>query len=218
VRELQAGLWQWQAPHPEWTPKQRWPREVSSCAIDDGERLLLFDPLAVPDALLARAREREPVIVLTAPWHERDARALVERLDATLFAPPPDTAQDLIDKYGITADQAGDGSPDLGWLRGGGVPVHWYRPGDRLPVGIEAHEGREHNDLVLWIESHRAVVAGDSLGEFGEHLALNPWLRGGVAREQVLERLRPLLELPVEVVLPAHGAATDRAALERALS
>jgi hypothetical protein len=30
--------------------------------------------------------------------------------------------------------------------------------------------------------------------------------------------LRPLLALPVEVVLPAHGAATDRAALERALS
>jgi hypothetical protein len=29
---------------------------VSSYAIDDGERLLLFDPLAVPDALLALAR------------------------------------------------------------------------------------------------------------------------------------------------------------------
>jgi hypothetical protein len=43
VRELRAGLWHWQAPHPEWTPEQRWPQEVS-CAIDDGERLLLFDP------------------------------------------------------------------------------------------------------------------------------------------------------------------------------
>jgi hypothetical protein len=191
---------------------------VSSCATDDGERLLLFDPLAVPDALLSLAREREPVIVLTAPWHERDARALVERLDATLFAPPPDTAQDLIDKYGITAEQAGDGSQDLEWLRGGGDTVHWYEPGDRLPVGIEAHAGREHNDLVLWIESLRAVVAGDSLADFGTGLTLNEWLRGGVTREQVLERLRPLLGLPVEVVLPAHGAATDRAALERALS
>ena len=71
MRELQAGLWHWQAPHPDWTPGERWPQEVSSYAIDDGERLLLFDPLAVPDALLALAREREPVIVLTAPWHER---------------------------------------------------------------------------------------------------------------------------------------------------
>jgi glyoxylase-like metal-dependent hydrolase (beta-lactamase superfamily II) len=191
---------------------------VSSCAIDDGERLVLFDPLAVPDALLALGREREAVIVLTAPWHERDAQTLVERLDASLFSPPPDTAQDLIDKYGITAEQAGDGSPDLEWLRGGGGTVHWYGGGDRLPAGVEAYSGREDNDLVLWIERSRAVVAGDSLADFGRGLMLNEWLRGGVTREQVLGRLRPLLGLPVEVVLPAHGPATDRRALELALA
>jgi hypothetical protein len=39
-----------------------------------------------------------------------------------------------------------------------------------------------------------------------------------VTREQALEVLRPLLELPVELVLPTHGAPTDRAALERALA
>ena len=39
-----------------------------------------------------------------------------------------------------------------------------------------------------------------------------------MTREQVLEGPRPLLALPVEVVLPAHGAPTDRAVLERALS
>jgi glyoxylase-like metal-dependent hydrolase (beta-lactamase superfamily II) len=43
-------------------------------------------------------------------------------------------------------------------------------------------------------------------------------LRGGVTREQLLERLQPLLALPVEFVLPAHGPPTDRAALERALA
>jgi hypothetical protein len=112
------------------------------------------------DALLALARERETVIVLTAPWHERDVRALVKMLDATLFAPRPDSTQDLIAKYGITAEQAGDGSPDLEWLRGGGDSVRRYGPRDRLPVGIEAHAGRKHNDLVLWIERRRAVVAG----------------------------------------------------------
>src|SRR5579871_272012 len=106
MRELRAGLWHWQASHPQWTPAQRWPQMVSSCAFDDGRRLLLFDPIAVPDELLRLARDRAPAIVLTAPWHERDTRALVERLDATLFAPWPDTAQDLIDKYGITAEQA----------------------------------------------------------------------------------------------------------------
>jgi hypothetical protein len=191
---------------------------VSSCAIDDGERLLLFDPLAVPGGLLALAREREPVIVLTAPWHERDAQALVEQLEAAVFAPPPDTAQDLIDKYDITAEQAGEGSPDLEWLRSGGGNAHWYAAGERPAIGIEAYAGREHNDLILWSDSVRALVAGDSLADFGGGLALNEWLRGGVTREQVADRLRPLLELPVEFALPAHGAPTDRAALERALS
>jgi hypothetical protein len=44
------------------------------------------------------------------------------------------------------------------------------------------------------------------------------WLPEGVTREQALEALRPLLELPVELGLPTHGAPIDRAALERALS
>ena len=33
-----------------------------------------------------------------------------------------------------------------------------------------------------------------------------------------METLRPLLALPVELVLPTNGAPADRAALERALS
>jgi glyoxylase-like metal-dependent hydrolase (beta-lactamase superfamily II) len=182
-------------------------------------RLLLFDPLAVPTELLELAAEREPAIVLTAPWHERDARALAERLGAPVYAPPADTAADLMQKYGVTAEQAGEGSPDLDWLRSGSAEARWYGAGDRLPLGIEAFEGREHNDVVLWIESHRAVVAGDSLADFGDGIAVQPeWLRKGVTRERVAEGLRPLLEFPVEVVLPAHGPPTDRAALERALS
>jgi hypothetical protein len=148
--------------------------DVPSYANEDGERLLLFDPLAVPDELLALALERDPMIVLTAPWHERDTQTLVGRLGATVFAPPPDSPQDLVDKYGITAEQAGDGSPDLQWLRSGGVDVHWYSPGDRLPTGIEAFAGREHNDLVLWAESVGAVIAGDSLADFGTGLARRP--------------------------------------------
>ena len=36
-------------------------------------------------------------------------------------------------------------------------------------------------------------------------------MRGRVTRREVAERLRPLLDLPVEVVCPAHGARADRA-------
>jgi glyoxylase-like metal-dependent hydrolase (beta-lactamase superfamily II) len=219
VRELKDGLWHWQAPHPGWTPDERWPQEVSSYAFDD-ERLLLFDPLAVPDALLALASEREPVIVLTAPWHERDAQSLVGRLGVAVYTPLPDTAQDLMDMYGVTAEQAGDGSPDVVWLlreqKGEARP---YSPGDRLPFGADVFAGHKRNDTVLWVESQRAVISGDTLVDFGNGLEINErWLRPGVTREEIAEGLRLLLGLPVEHVLATHGGPTDRAALERALS
>jgi glyoxylase-like metal-dependent hydrolase (beta-lactamase superfamily II) len=72
---------------------------------------------------------------------------------------------------------------------------------------------------VLWIESHRAVVAGDTLVDFGNGLEVNArWLRPAMTLEQVVAGLRPLLDLPVEHVLATHGGPFDRAALERALS
>ena len=73
MRELQPGLWHWQAPHPGWEPSEPWDQNVSSYAIDDGERLLLFDPIAPPSEIETLATERETAVVLTAPWHERDA-------------------------------------------------------------------------------------------------------------------------------------------------
>jgi glyoxylase-like metal-dependent hydrolase (beta-lactamase superfamily II) len=220
VRELQPGLWHWRSPHPDWTRDEHWPQEVSSYAVDDGARLLLFDPLSVPGEILELAADREPVVVLTAPWHERDTQRLVERLAAMVFAPPPDTPDDLVRKYDVTPEQVAGGSPDLAWLvAGDGGEWHPYAAGDRLPVGIEAFPGREHNDLVLWIDSRRAVVAGDTLADYGRGFEMpREWLREGVTHQQVAAGLRPLLERPVELVLPAHGAPTDRAALERALS
>jgi len=199
VREVRQGLWWWEAVHPEWTPEHAaeadWGPAVSSYAIDDGTRLLLIDPTAPPSPVRERSAERDTAIVLTCPWHPRDARSLAERLGATLYAPPSD-----------------EGDPDP-------LDGHVFRAGDRLPVGVEAFSGMEPNDLVLWIESRRALVVGDTLVERGRGLELPvTWLPEGVTREQVVETLRPLLELPVELVLPTHGGPTDRTALERALS
>ena len=193
---------------------------MSSYAIDDGERLLLFDPLAVPGELVDLAAGRETAIVLTAPWHERDAESLVQQLGAPVYTPLPDSAQYLMDTYGITAEQAGDGSPDVAWLlREQKSEARPYAPGDRLPFGADVLAGHKPNDTVLWVESHRAVISGDTLVDFGDGLEINErWLRPGVTREEVAAGLRPLLELPVEHVLPTHGTPTDRAALERALS
>ena len=220
MHELAAGLWHWTAPHPEWRSGEPWDRNVSSYATDDGERLLLFDPLAVPSELEERASDRDTAIVLTAPWHERDAQRLVERLGVRVYTPLPDTAEYLMQRYGLTTEQAGDGSPDVVWLLKEGVgEAHPYAAGDRLDVGVEAFPGHKTNDMVLWIESHRAVIAGDTLADHGEGLAINPrWLGPDVTREQVVEGLEPLLDLPVEHVLATHGGPYPRADLERVLA
>ena len=218
MRELAAGLWHWETSHPEWEASEPWDQLVSSYAVDDGERLLLFDPLGVPVELEALAGERETAIVLTAPWHERDTETLVERLGSPVYTPPPDTQQDLMEKFGVTAEQAGDGSPDLLWLRESGRG-NFYLASDELPFEIDVFQGREHNDVVLWVESKRAVISGDTLADFGQGLGIqDEWLRVGVTREEVAQGLRPLLDLPVEHVLAAHGGPKDRAALERALT
>ena len=72
MRELRPGVWHWQTPHPAWTEEKWWPELASSYGIELGDEFVLFDPLSVPDEL----RERATAVVITAPYHERDARAL----------------------------------------------------------------------------------------------------------------------------------------------
>jgi hypothetical protein len=140
VRELRPGPWHWEAPHPDWTgPENEALRQrlaataetpskagvVSSYAIANGEQVLLFDPLAAPREIVELAADRQPAIVLTCPWHERDTQSLAERLRAAVFVPAPD-----------------EGSPDVAWLLAGDtVEGHLFSAGDRLPVGVEAFPG-----------------------------------------------------------------------------
>ena len=188
--------------------------------MDDGTNLVLFDPLSVPGELLELAGERSPVVVLTAPWHERDSESLVARLGPVpVYVPAPDTAEDLVRKFNIPLERAGRGSPDVAWLlEAHRSQAHLYKGGETLPFGIEVLTGREANDLVLWIASRRAVLTGDTLVDYGKGLQINDWLRGGVTRREVIERLRPLLNNPVELVLPAHGEPTGLSALVTALA
>jgi glyoxylase-like metal-dependent hydrolase (beta-lactamase superfamily II) len=206
VRELQAGLWHWQAPHPDWAPGNPADRDarVSSYAIDDGSRrLMLLDPLAVPREIQELAAHRETVVVLTCPWHERDTRALVDAFGTTVFVPPPD-----------------EGSPDVAWLMADGKrKAHVFGAGDRLPIGVTVFPGKDVNDVALWVEDRRVVVLGDTVIERDGELQIpEDWLSDGVSREDVIELLSPVLDLPLERVLPTHGEPTDRAALARALA
>src|ERR1051325_74331 len=63
-----------------------WEGPVSAYAIDDGARLILIDPIAVPDEGRAIFESREVVTVLTSTWHERDAAAL----GCPVWPPAPD--------------------------------------------------------------------------------------------------------------------------------
>jgi glyoxylase-like metal-dependent hydrolase (beta-lactamase superfamily II) len=199
VRELTPGLWWWEAVHPDWTEEdaatEGWGPEVSSYALDDGERLLLIDPTMPPGPVDALAGSRDVVIVLTCPWHARDAPVLVERYGALLFSPRWDNPADEV--HG----------------------AQLFAAGDKLPIGVEAFPGMEANDLVLWVERRGALIAGDTLIDRGRGLEFPAdWANKGLPPAEVLASLQPLLELPAVHVLPTHGPPTDRAALERALA
>jgi glyoxylase-like metal-dependent hydrolase (beta-lactamase superfamily II) len=199
VQELRPGVWWWEAMHPEWTPEDAatadWGPEVSSYAIDDGDTLLLFDPTAPVGPVADLACARETAIVLTCPWHARETRGIAAELGAEVYAPPPDPDD-----------------PDP-------LRARTFAAGERLTIGVEAFAGMEPNDLVLWVAGAHALVAGDTLIDRGNGLEFPAdWANKGVPADEILASLRPLLDLPVQLVLPTHGPPADRAALEWALT
>jgi hypothetical protein len=94
----------------------------------------------------------------------------------------------------LTARWHGRSANDLG------APVH--DQGDPLPDGVEAKPAFFlPEERTLWLRSHRALVAGDSLPAAGA--VPDAWL--DVPREEYNAKLRPLLDLPLELLLPTHG-------------
>jgi len=195
MEALRPGLWTWTAAHPSWTPEdggpEGWGQEVRSYAYDAGKTFVLLDPLAPPDDVLARAAGRPVVVLLTCRWHRRSSAEMIERLEATVHSPAEDASEV-------------------------GIPVVPYRLGDNLPGDVEPRLGGYPNEATLWIGKHRALVTGDVLlgGEWGFRLQPDSWLPEGLARGELGERLLPLLELPVELLLPTHGDPVEDDAAE----
>jgi glyoxylase-like metal-dependent hydrolase (beta-lactamase superfamily II) len=89
-------------------------------------------------------------------------------------------------------------------------------------TGVRAFSAERADEVAYWLERPRAVVFGDAvLGDQQGGLRITPWARNAEGLERTRQALLPLLELPVEVVLPAHGEpvlANGREALARALA
>jgi glyoxylase-like metal-dependent hydrolase (beta-lactamase superfamily II) len=197
MQELLPGLWTWTARHPEWlTPDDGWGPDVRSYALDTASTLVLIDPLSPPAPVDGLAAGKEVAVLLTVYAHERSAAECVERLGARVLAP----AKSLDDLS---------------------TPATGYAVGDTLPGGVEARTGFWPNEATLWLPEQRALVTGDVLlGERGLSIPPDDWLEDAATPEQVREGLRPLLDLPVELVLPTHGEpvlADARAQLAAAL-
>jgi glyoxylase-like metal-dependent hydrolase (beta-lactamase superfamily II) len=216
IDELRPRLWRWELAHPDWTPEEGgeegWDEIVASYALADGGDFVLIDPLLpAPDAdvkgfwtTLDRHIERygPPAVLLTIFWHARSAREILARYErASVWAHEP-AAQLVSERTPVTET---------------------FRVGDTLPGGIEAHDAGRAFEVVFWLTSHRAVAAGDVLlgdGPGSARVCPASWLGGGKTQAGVRAVLRPLLDLPVELVLLTHGDAIEddaAGALGRAL-
>jgi glyoxylase-like metal-dependent hydrolase (beta-lactamase superfamily II) len=89
-------------------------------------------------------------------------------------------------------------------------------------TGVRAFSAERADEVALWLEEPRALVVGDAvLGDQAGGLRLTPWSRNSEGLERTRAALKQLLELPVEIVLPAHGnpvLTNGHEALARALA
>ena len=88
-----------------------------------------------------------------------------------------------------------------------GAHVYLGHESADLPAGIETRPGAYPDEVLLWIPSQCALVAGDALLGHDHAIRVQPdeWLAEGQTPSGLRDALRPLLDLPVELVLPTHG-------------
>lgn len=191
MQGLARGLWRWEAPHPGWEP----PKEKD-------------DPADWPELVGSVAYEAGDALVLVDPLVPEDGWAAVDEL-----------ARGRAVRV-LTTVLWHRRSRDAVVARYGGVASNARAT---LPDGVELISIEGAREQMVWIPEHGALVPGDRLLGDGNPLRLCPdsWLRyiEGFTREQLRTALRPLLDLPVRMILVSHGAPVRqdaRAALERA--
>jgi hypothetical protein len=191
ARQIDAGLWRWAAPHPEWEPAPEpespadWPQDVGSVLYESTDGAAVFIDPQLPPAPQAfwdwadeRVRGKSVLVLTTIRWHGRSREAVEARYRSDAW------------------------------------------PADRgLPEGVELLPFDRAAETMVWLPERRALVPGDRIiGTSAGGLRLCPesWLRyleDGVDLDDLRAELQPLLALPVERVLVSHGEpVTERAA------
>jgi hypothetical protein len=196
-RELRSGLWRWTASHPEWRPNAAkdspadWQPEVGSVLYKTAEAAVFIDPLVAAD---------QPQF-----WRWADDRCRQRSVVVLTTIGFHRRSRDaFVERYGASTSRAKR----------------------TLPTGVESLPIRRAGETMFWLPAHRALVTGDRIiGGATTPLRLCPesWLRylpSAMTLDQLREVLRPLLELPIELVLVSHGEPVlsgGRAALAGAL-
>lgn len=190
VAQIDPGLWRWTGYHEEWK------EDVGSVFYETEDGVVLVDPLvpAEDSERFWRALDRDVHrkgrnvhVLLTVFWHVRSTAAIVERYAARVWAPSASRAA---------------------VERRSGTVTDGFRPGDRLPGGIEALRSARRSEVAFWIPQHRALVPGDVLtgdGAGGVRMCPESWLPEKTGHPELASSLRPLLDLPVRRILVSHG-------------
>jgi hypothetical protein len=195
--EVRPGLYRWTARHPEAESSPApgspadWGPDVGCVAYQGPSHLVLIDPLAPDD----RPDVRD---ALSELYRRRGRRSQVAILTTLKFHR---RSRDELLRY-------------------------FFVELERNPEGVDKVPIRGAGETLMWIPEHRALVPGDRLlGDDAGGLRLCPesWLRylpSGMRHPELREALRPLLDLPVEMVLVSHGEPVlrgGRDAIARAL-
>jgi len=188
-QEIAPGLLRWTAPHPEWTPAEvpgsssDWDEMVGSTVYELPDRLILIDPL------LPREGRGE----------------FLEWLDARVAGRPVSILTTI---RWHRRDRA-----ELARRYRGNARTAW----NMIPAGVRPFPLRGAGETVYWLEAARALVAGDTIigaGPGAVSLCPESWLGDvRVDRAGLAGLLEPLLELPLQYLLPSHGDPVSSGAL-----
>jgi hypothetical protein len=180
--ELWPGLFRWEASHPDANPDPDpdspadWGPDVGSVAYVAADALVLVDPLVPAD----RPDVQGPLDELAG------GRPVVI---LTTLGFHSRSRNELAERYGASTSRAKRS----------------------LPAGVETVQIKGAGETMIWLPEPRALIPGDRLlGDDSGGLRLCPesWLRylpSGMRHAGLRKALRPLLDLPVEMVLISHG-------------